>query len=250
MPFPYRRERVDRDVHALLADKAGDGDEHGSVSWELRPARRSPRLGRSVEPVVHDPKLGAGKSHDVPVEARESLGDADDERRLTGEQPLEIAPFPGAKGIVVVLRRDEHRSGARRGDRPVHVRVNEMGVNEVRLECAGRACCPAREQRVDVARARETLERDVTLGEGGVEGLRRRARVVEPEEARVDVSRAQPRQQLEDVSFRAAYSPDPLDVQNLHLWSTGCERRARTHDQPWTMAVAASRASRKSKGAR
>ncbi len=125
-----------------------------------------------------------------------------------------------------------------------------MGVNEVRPECAHHVEHAAREQRVDVARARETLERDVTLGERGVEGLRRRSRIVEPEEACVDVSRAQRRQELEDVSLRAAYSPDPLDVEDLHLRSTGFERRARTHDQPWTIAVAARSASRKSNGAR
>ena len=37
MPFPYRRERVDRDVHALLADEPGDGDEHGHVGWSSGP---------------------------------------------------------------------------------------------------------------------------------------------------------------------------------------------------------------------
>ena len=199
---------------------------------------------------MHDPELRAGKSHDLTVEPCESLRDAEDERRPAGEQALEIAPLPRPKRIVVVLGRDEHRSGTRRGDRAVHVRVHEMRVNDVRPECAHHLEHAAREQRVDVARARKTLERHIPLGEHGVERLRRRSRVVEPEEACVDVSRAERRQQLEDVSFRAAYSPDPLDVQDLHRWSTGCERRARTHDQPWTMAVAASRASRKSNGAR
>ena len=80
----------------------------GARAHPAAPTARAERRARSARP-----EACAGKSHDVPVEARESLGDADDERRLTGEQPLEIAPFPGAKRIVVVLRRDEHRSGAR-----------------------------------------------------------------------------------------------------------------------------------------
>ena len=90
-----------------------------------------------------------------------------------------------------------------------------MGVNEVRPECAGRACCP----RARAAGRCRACTRDARTGRRARRGrrrrLRRRARVVEPEEARVDVSRAQRRQQLEDVSFRAAYSPDPLDVQTF-----------------------------------
>ena len=141
-------------------------------------------------------------------------------------------------------------AAGRGGERPVRVGVNKMRVNEVRPDRTSSTDHVRREPRVEIARAPQSLERNVALGERGVEGLGCRARVVEPEKGGVDPPRAKRRQQLEHVPLRAADPSDPLDVEDLHRLVAVRGRRSRSQSQPRTSATAARIASRKSKGAR
>jgi len=99
--------------------------------------------------------------------------------------------------------------------------VHEVSVGDVRSGSSNRIDYAAGEQRIDVARTQDTLERNVLLDQRLIEGLRGRTYVVEPEKPRVDPARAKRRKELEDMSFRTTDAPDSLDVENLHRCSVG-----------------------------
>ena len=194
---------------------------------------------------MHDLDLPGRQPDAVDAEAPHRLADRDHARRPPRQRPLGEAERPGAERVRVVLRRDEPHA---RRERAVHVRVHEMGVDEVtcRSERSVRASRNA-SARIEVARRANRSYGTVELAVEGVEHTRR---VVEPDERHVDPAFGQRRQQREQVPLGPADAPDPVDVDDFHGTVRGAVRRAVSQDHMCTIATPAASASVKSHGTR
>ncbi len=120
--------------------------------------------------------------------------------------------------------------------------MHEVRMHELRPKRPGGVRDPEWKAGIEVVPRPDASERDPSLLEHGVERARRAARIVEPDERRLNPVRPECGQQREQVPFGAADPGDPVDVDDAH------QRRRRARACP--IAEAARRTRRKSQGAR
>ena len=133
------------------------------------------------------------------------------------EQPIDVAEGAEQVAVVVVARgdeRDTRRSATRSSRRCPRARGGVWSRS-------GSAAADGSDDldghaRVHVERAADVLERDARGGQLRVEASSIGARDVEPEEACVDPSFTQRRQERQEVPLGTADPGDLVDVQNPH----------------------------------
>jgi hypothetical protein len=207
VPIADAREGPHGDVHALLRLEPAHREQDVGVGRHGRRRVLPPGLGNGVEPVVDRRHLLARQPDALDEEPGQRLRDRDHAAGSERQRPLDEPERARAERVVVVLGRDE----VSRAERAVDVGVDEVRVDEVGVP--GGAGDLDGQPRVDVSRCRGPLEGHRQLLVERV-GLPRR--VVQAEEADVDASLRERRQQREQVPLGAADSTDPVNVQDVH----------------------------------
>ena len=116
----------------LLLDQAADGQRERRV-------RRDPRLDRRGRGGAKRKLVEAVPDRDqlarvVPgalEEVADGVGDRDQPSRASREAAVDVAERPEQVAVIVVPRRDDRDACQPRRNRPVHVRVDEVRVQEV-----------------------------------------------------------------------------------------------------------------------
>ena len=205
----------------LLRDQPADGDCEGRVGGN--PHGLGCHLGvrgrELVESVRNRDELLRCVARRFE-EAPDGVRDRDQPPRATSEGSVDVAERPEQVPIVVVPGRevwDPQRTGR---DRAVDVTVHEVRMDEVGSLCPDRADHIAGHARADVDPASHLAVRDAQFVEVAVEELRVAPGYVEADEAGVEPSRPQSRQECEEVVLGAADAGELVDVDDLHRAST------------------------------
>ena len=149
-------------------------------------------------------------------EAAHGIRDRDQPPCGPREGPIDVAKGPQQVAVVVVPGRDDWRPEGAGRNRAVDVGVDEVRMEEIRLLGPNRPGHVARQPWADVGTAAHRAVRDAEPVERVVEAGRVAAGHVEPEEAGVDATLAQRREQREQVSLRAADAGQLVQVEDSH----------------------------------
>ncbi len=223
MPAPCQRERAEQRRVILLLRQPSDGeDQRGGVRQSEVGGLCLRRLGREVvQPVAHGDELFAGKAG-LLEKRSDRVRDGDDATGGSREEVVDVAERAEQVAVVVVPRGDERQPEGPRCHRSVDIPVDEVRVQQIGFRGSSGADHGERHAGIHVGAAADTREGDSTLLEHGIEAWRVTARNVEAEEARVDATLAQCRQQGEEMALRPADSGDLVQVQDLHAAPRRC----------------------------